>query len=52
MTCTLYLRLHPYRGPYVLVGHSLGGVEARLYAQRWPQDVAGMILVDTIEHSC
>jgi pimeloyl-ACP methyl ester carboxylesterase len=34
-------------GPYVLVGHSLGGVEARLYAQRWPQDVAGMILVDT-----
>jgi pimeloyl-ACP methyl ester carboxylesterase len=22
-------------------------VEARLYAQRWPQDVAGMILVDT-----
>ena len=33
--------------PYVLVGHSLGGVEARLYAQRWPQDVAGMILVDT-----
>jgi pimeloyl-ACP methyl ester carboxylesterase len=33
--------------PYVLVGHSLGGVEARLYAQRWRQDVAGMILVDT-----
>jgi pimeloyl-ACP methyl ester carboxylesterase len=34
-------------GPYVLVGHSLGGVEARLYAQRWPRDVAGMILLDT-----
>ena len=34
-------------GPYVLVGHSLGGVEARLYAQRWPAEVAGMILVDT-----
>lgn len=34
-------------GPYVIVGHSLGGVEARLYAQRWPKDVAGMILVDT-----
>jgi pimeloyl-ACP methyl ester carboxylesterase len=34
-------------GPYVLVGHSLGGIEARLYAQRWPKEVAGMVLVDT-----
>jgi pimeloyl-ACP methyl ester carboxylesterase len=34
-------------GPYVLVGHSLGGLEARLFAQRWPQEVAGMVLVDT-----
>ncbi len=33
--------------PYVLVGHSLGGVEARVYAQRWPAQVAGMVLVDT-----
>lgn len=34
-------------GPYVLVGHSLGGVEARLYTQRWPGEVVGMVLVDT-----
>ena len=34
-------------GPYVLVGHSLGGLEARVYAQRWPEEVAGMVLVDT-----
>jgi len=34
-------------GPYVLVGHSLGGVEARLFAERWPEEVAGMVLVDT-----
>jgi len=34
-------------GPYLLVAHSLGGVEARLYAQRWPKDVGGMVLVDT-----
>jgi pimeloyl-ACP methyl ester carboxylesterase len=41
------LKAAPISGPYVLVGHSLGGVEARLYAQRWPQDVAGMVLIDT-----
>jgi pimeloyl-ACP methyl ester carboxylesterase len=35
------------QGPYVLVGHSLGGLEARIYAQRWPEDVVGMVLVDT-----
>jgi pimeloyl-ACP methyl ester carboxylesterase len=34
-------------GPYVLVGNSLGGLEARVYAQRWPEEVVGMILVDT-----
>ena len=34
-------------GPFVLVGHSLGGVEARLYAQRWPDEVVGMVLDDT-----
>ena len=33
--------------PCVLVGHSLGGIEARVYAQRWPEEVAGMVLVDT-----
>src|SRR6201987_5033971 len=37
----------PMSGPYVLVGHSLGGVEARLFTQRWPKDVAGVILVHT-----
>lgn len=34
-------------GPYVLVGHSLGGLEARMFAERWPQEVAGMVLLDT-----
>src|SRR5271170_7918035 len=41
------LKAEPIPGPYVLVGHSLGGLEARIYAQRWPQEVAGMVLVDT-----
>jgi pimeloyl-ACP methyl ester carboxylesterase len=34
--------------PYVLVGHSmLGGENVRLYASRYPADVAGLVLVDT-----
>src|SRR5437016_14256702 len=38
-------------GPYILVGHSLGGLNMRLYAYHYPQEVAGMILLDsTSEH--
>jgi pimeloyl-ACP methyl ester carboxylesterase len=33
-------------GPYVLVGHSFGGLLVRLYAARHPQEVAGLVLVD------
>jgi pimeloyl-ACP methyl ester carboxylesterase len=32
--------------PYVLVGHSIGGLNARLYAARHPDDVAGILFVD------
>ncbi len=32
--------------PYVLVGHSLGGSHAMTYAARYPEDVAGMVLLD------
>lgn len=34
-------------GPFVLVGHSLGGIHARIYAARYPDQVAGLVLVDT-----
>jgi pimeloyl-ACP methyl ester carboxylesterase len=33
-------------GPYVLVGHSLGGKNVRLFAGRYPADVAAVVLVD------
>ncbi|GAB3309678.1 hypothetical protein GCM10027451_19690 [Geodermatophilus aquaeductus] len=35
------------RGPYVLVGHSIGGDHAMVYADRYPEQVAGMVLLDT-----
>ena len=34
------------RGPYVVVGHSMGGAMARLYASEYPQDVSGLVLID------
>jgi pimeloyl-ACP methyl ester carboxylesterase len=33
-------------GPFVLVGHSNGGLRAALYAHIYPQEVAGVVLVD------
>ncbi len=33
-------------GPYVLVGHSLGALVARLYVGEYPNGVAGMVFVD------
>ena len=33
-------------GPCVLVGHSVGGLYVRAYADRYPDEVAGVVLVD------
>lgn len=32
--------------PYVMVGHSIGGLLVRVYADRFPGEVAGVVLVD------
>jgi pimeloyl-ACP methyl ester carboxylesterase len=34
-------------GPYVLVGHSSGGAYVRVFADRHPDEVAGMVLLDS-----
>jgi pimeloyl-ACP methyl ester carboxylesterase len=34
-------------GPYVIVGHSTGGAYARIFAARYPDQVAGMVLLDS-----
>ncbi|WP_348695613.1 alpha/beta hydrolase family protein [Duganella fentianensis] len=34
--------------PYILVGHSLGGLYVQLFAKRHPEEVAGIVLVDAL----
>ena len=33
-------------GPYVLVGHSMGGLLVRVFANQYPDEVVGMVLVE------
>jgi pimeloyl-ACP methyl ester carboxylesterase len=40
------LRCAQLKPPYVLVGHSFGGLVMRRYALLYPEDVAGIVLVD------
>jgi pimeloyl-ACP methyl ester carboxylesterase len=35
-------------GPYVLVGHSYGGLIVRLYASTYPKEVSALVLVDAL----
>src|SRR5262245_58378756 len=34
-------------GPYIIVGHSVGGFNMRVYANLYPDEVSGLILVDS-----
>jgi pimeloyl-ACP methyl ester carboxylesterase len=40
------LRAGAIAGPYVLVGHSYGGLVMRLFASRHPNEVAGLVLIE------
>jgi pimeloyl-ACP methyl ester carboxylesterase len=50
--CTIAQELHQLtralalKPPFILVGHSLGGLYQHCYAQRYPDEVAGMVLID------
>jgi len=35
-------------GPYVMVGHSLGGLTVRIFAHAYPTEVAGLVLIDSM----
>src|SRR5262249_14629679 len=43
----LLLQKAGIKGPCVLVGHSLGGLVARIYAEQYPDEVAGIVFVDS-----
>jgi pimeloyl-ACP methyl ester carboxylesterase len=38
-------------GPYVLVGHSLGGTTVRVFAHEYAADVAGVVLIESMNRS-
>lgn len=40
------LRKAAIHGPYVLVGHSLGGLNLQVFAHEYPEGVAGLVLLD------
>lgn len=44
------LRNAAIAGPIILVGHSMGGYDVRLYTSLYRADVAGMVLVDASHH--
>jgi pimeloyl-ACP methyl ester carboxylesterase len=42
------LRQQGLKPPYVLVGHSLGGLYMQLFARAYPDEVRGLVLVDAL----
>ncbi|MFZ6686359.1 alpha/beta fold hydrolase [Undibacterium sp. SXout11W] len=42
------LRQQGLKPPYLLVGHSMGGLYMQLFARMYPQEVQGVVLVDSL----
>jgi pimeloyl-ACP methyl ester carboxylesterase len=40
------------QGPFILVGHSYGGLNVIVYAGQYPEEVAGILLEDILEPEC
>lgn len=53
MATELYLLLQAanIRGPYVMVGHGMAGMTVRAFAQSFPNDVRGVVLVDSLSET-
>lgn len=41
------LKIAGTRPPYILVGHSLGGLYVQMFARRYPGETSGVVLVDS-----
>jgi pimeloyl-ACP methyl ester carboxylesterase len=41
------LEISGEKGPFILVGHSFGGFNMQLFAHRYPNQVAGLVLIDS-----
>ncbi|MEY8732164.1 alpha/beta fold hydrolase [Peribacillus frigoritolerans] len=37
-----------FEPPFLLVGHSLGGLYANLYARLYPNEVAGLVFLESV----
>jgi pimeloyl-ACP methyl ester carboxylesterase len=46
------LRSSGLAAPFVLVGHSFGGLVVRAFAHAWPEQTAGLVLVDPVSAVC
>lgn len=41
------LKKSAHTGPHIVVGHSVGGLISRYFAKKYPNDVVGIVLVDS-----
>ena len=40
------------RPPYILVGHSLGGLYVQMFARKYPKEVSGIVLLELVKRRC